>query len=129
MTNEVKAIARMPVSRIRVRRGKGFSILEIKKAGLTLLQAKKLSIPIDARRRTAWEENVQTLRKNYVSGVDLTEIKGVGKVIAAKLEAAGILNARDLVGADLEELSEKVGYPVSRLEKLKQEAEKILHQG
>jgi DNA polymerase/3'-5' exonuclease PolX len=129
MASEVEAIARVPVSRIRVRRGKGFSISEIKKAGLNLQQAKKFSIPIDARRRTAWEENVQTLNKNYVSGVDLTEIKGVGKIIAAKLEAAGIMNANDLAKADLEELSEKVGYPVSRLEKLKQEAEKLLHRG
>lgn len=129
MASEVKAIARVPASRIRVRRGKGFSFSEIKKAGLTLQQAKKLSISLDVRRRTAWEENIQMLSTNYVSGVDLTEVKGVGKVIAAKLKAAGILNANDLARADLEELSEKVDYPVSRLEKLKQEAEKLLHQG
>ena len=129
MASEVKAIARVPVSRIRVRRSKGFSLSEVKKSGLTLQQAKNLHIPIDPRRRTAWEENIKTLSMNYVTGVDLTEIKGVGKIIAQKLKAAGILNANDLIRADLDELSGKINYPVSRLEKWKQEAEKLLHKG
>jgi len=42
--------------------GKGFSREELKKAGLEVKKALKLKIPIDLRRRTLHEENVQTLK-------------------------------------------------------------------
>ncbi|MEM1565511.1 MAG: ribosomal protein L13e [Candidatus Bathyarchaeia archaeon] len=43
--------------------GKGFSLDEMKKVGLKPKQALKLGIPIDSRRRTVHEENVEKLRK------------------------------------------------------------------
>ncbi|MEM2281820.1 MAG: ribosomal protein L13e [Candidatus Bathyarchaeia archaeon] len=45
------------------RLGKGFSLDELKKVGLNLKQALKLGIPIDTRRRTVHEENVEKLKK------------------------------------------------------------------
>jgi ribosomal protein L13E len=42
--------------------GKGFSREELKKAGLSLTEAVKLHIPVDPRRKTAHEENVETLK-------------------------------------------------------------------
>jgi ribosomal protein L13E len=45
------------------RHGRGFSREELKKAGLSLREALKLSIPVDSRRKTAHKENVSTIRK------------------------------------------------------------------
>lgn len=45
------------------RYGKGFSREELKKARLTLREALKLSIPIDSRRKTFHEENVNTIKR------------------------------------------------------------------
>ena len=59
----------MSTSRPRVHRrdgkqveGKGFSPDELKKAGTSLTEAVKLRIPVDPRRRTVHDENVEALR-------------------------------------------------------------------
>ena len=41
--------------------GRGFSREELKKAGLNIAEAKKLEIPVDKRRKTAHEQNVNSL--------------------------------------------------------------------
>lgn len=45
------------------RLGKGFSLDELKKVGLNPKQALKLRIPIDTRRRTVHEENIEKLKR------------------------------------------------------------------
>ncbi len=55
------------------RRGRGFSIGELKKAGLTVNEARKLGLRIDKRRKSIHEENVETLKRI------LSEIKQEGK--------------------------------------------------
>ena len=47
------------------RHGKGFSREELKRAGLSLKEALKFGIPIDSRRRTTYEENVEIV-KNFL---------------------------------------------------------------
>lgn len=42
--------------------GKGFSINEIKQAGITKQQAQQLKLPIDPRRKSTHENNVQTIK-------------------------------------------------------------------
>lgn len=49
--------------RMIVRRGRGFSLNELKEAGITIDVAKKLRIPIDKRRRSCREENVEALKE------------------------------------------------------------------
>jgi len=44
------------------RLGKGFSREELKKAGINLKDALKFGIPIDSRRRTAHQENVNAIK-------------------------------------------------------------------
>ena len=44
------------------RDGRGFSREELKKAGLSFKEALKLNIPIDLKRRTAHEENVEVIK-------------------------------------------------------------------
>jgi len=44
------------------RLGRGFSREELKKAGLNLQEARLIELPIDMRRRTAHDENVEAVK-------------------------------------------------------------------
>ena len=44
------------------RSGRGFSREELKKAGLNKAEAKKLEIPVDNRRQTAHDQNVEAIK-------------------------------------------------------------------
>jgi ribosomal protein L13E len=44
------------------RYGKGFSAGELRKAGLSLSEAVKSGVPVDARRKTAHEQNVEVVK-------------------------------------------------------------------
>ena len=50
------------------RKGRGFSPEELKKAGLNLQEARRIELPIDFRRRTAHDENVEAV-KTYAAHV------------------------------------------------------------
>jgi ribosomal protein L13E len=43
------------------RSGRGFSPEELKKAGIDPAEAKRLEIPVDRRRKTAHDQNVETI--------------------------------------------------------------------
>jgi ribosomal protein L13E len=44
------------------RSGRGFSTEELQKAGLNPAEAKRLEIPIDRRRKTVYDQNVEALK-------------------------------------------------------------------
>lgn len=46
------------------RNGKGFSPDEVKEAGLNRADARRLKIPIDYKRKSAHEENINTLKSH-----------------------------------------------------------------
>jgi ribosomal protein L13E len=46
----------------KTKSGKGFSPNELAKAGVNKLQAKELGLPVDYRRRTAHESNIEALK-------------------------------------------------------------------
>ena len=46
----------------RKRHGKGFSREELKKGGLSFKEASKLGIPVDFRRRTIHEDNINVIK-------------------------------------------------------------------
>ncbi len=46
----------------RQRQGRGFSREELKKAGVNLQIARLIELPIDMRRRTAHDENVEAIK-------------------------------------------------------------------
>jgi len=48
-----------------IRKGRGFSSTELRHVGLDVRRAKKINIPIDARRKTSYVENIERLR-NYL---------------------------------------------------------------
>jgi len=47
----------------RVREGKGFSLAELNEVELSAVKAQSLGIPVDTRRGTSHEENVETLKE------------------------------------------------------------------
>jgi large subunit ribosomal protein L13e len=46
----------------KVREGKGFSRAELKEVGLSTLEARKIGIPVDFRRKSCREENLRILK-------------------------------------------------------------------
>jgi large subunit ribosomal protein L13e len=46
----------------RQRQGKGFSPEEIKQSGINAADARKLGIPVDRKRKTAHQENINALK-------------------------------------------------------------------
>jgi len=57
-----------------VREGRGFSLAEIQAAGLNAGEAQILGIPVDLRRKSTHEENVEIL-KEYITAAKENEIK------------------------------------------------------
>ncbi len=53
--------------------GRGFSLGELSKAGLTRREAELLSLPVDLRRRSVYENNVEALKKAKEQGRETLE--------------------------------------------------------
>lgn len=51
-----------PTVVMRVRQGRGFSVGELKEAGLSVREARRLGLYVDERRRSTHRENVEALR-------------------------------------------------------------------
>lgn len=60
----------------RKRFGKGFSVGELKAAGLSVREALALKIPVDVRRQTSHEENIRVLREYIVRFSKKEGLKG-----------------------------------------------------
>ncbi len=59
---EIYPIVKSPLLR-KKRKGKGFSLKELATVGLTIEEARKLSIPVDKRRKSTHEENIRILKE------------------------------------------------------------------
>lgn len=59
----LKAKVRSPENRRIVREGRGFSLKELREAGLAIRDARRLGILVDRRRASLYPENVETLKK------------------------------------------------------------------
>ena len=98
----------------RIRVGKGFSRDELKAVGLNVKQALKMEIPVDVRRSTMHEENVETLRSFLAETMksketlDLRKVPGIGEKRARQLKDIGIDSVEKLAKSSPKVLSEKL---------------------
>lgn len=51
----------------QVRKGKGFSIDELRSANITVWEARRLGVPVDIRRGTNYDDNVEILKEYILS--------------------------------------------------------------
>ena len=58
--------------------------------------------------------------------IALTKVKGVGKVTADQLAAAGIASVQEFLAADVTNLAKKTGLPPAKIEKLKAQAQELV---
>ncbi|MHA1644553.1 MAG: ribosomal protein L13e [Candidatus Freyarchaeota archaeon] len=124
----------------RFRAGKGFSLGEIQGAGLTVHEAKRLSLRIDRRRKTTHEINIQAI-KAYVKEqkeklkkekaeeakkitfeeaekqavTELTKIEGLNKKLAKKLFQNKIDSLEALSSVKAKDIAKKLGVSETRI--------------
>jgi len=130
------------------RRGRGFTLQELKEANIGLADARWMAIPIDKRRCTSHPENV-VLLKEYLKRIskfgketkapkpkeptpaarapkptaaaaetDLGELPGITKKMAEDLVAAGVANIRSLSTTSARRLSRVMDLKRDRAEKV-----------
>ncbi|MEA1993059.1 MAG: ribosomal protein L13e [Euryarchaeota archaeon] len=66
------------------REGRGFSLKEIKEAGIDVHKARKLGFLVDKRRKTSYEENVQKIRDLLTPAKEKPAKKKVKKKVTKK---------------------------------------------
>ena len=103
------------------RKGRGFSSHELKEAGLSFLQALELCIPIDPKRSTKYDENVDAIKAYRVMkatpperDIALNEVKGIGQKRAEQLKAAGFDSVQKLAESKPQHLAEAIGVSENR---------------
>lgn len=58
----------------KIRKGKGFSLSELEAVEITAGEAKKMGIPVDTRRKSSHDENIETL-KEFLEEADELDLK------------------------------------------------------
>lgn len=81
--------------------GRGYSISEIKAAGLTVNEARLMGIYVDERRRSMYEENVKNLRE-WLKAVKLGEVNisqpTLLKVLLIKPDRGRVFKGKTMAG-------------------------------
>jgi predicted flap endonuclease-1-like 5' DNA nuclease len=103
------------------RKGRGFSSYEVQAAGLSFSQALARGIPIDLKRSTTYDENVDALQAYRaveasppVRPMDLRAVKGVGQKRAEQLKAAGFDSLQKLAESDPQTVAAAAGVSENR---------------
>ncbi|MGQ9721028.1 MAG: ribosomal protein L13e [Candidatus Jordarchaeum sp.] len=135
-------------NKLKLKAGRGFSLGEIKGAGLDVHEAKRLSLRIDRRRKTTHDANITTIKtyikqrkeklekrkeeeakekplkeaeKQAVS--ELTKIEGLNKKLAKKLFEIKIDSLDALSSARAKDIAKKIGVSDTRAKLWIQDAE------
>jgi large subunit ribosomal protein L13e len=126
----------------KLRNGKGFSQDELKEMGLSFKQALKMGIPIDTRRSTKHEDNMEILKAHLGAArldrkkqkevttpkitLDLGKVKGIGPKLSEKLTKAGIKNANELAASSPEKIAEAISVSETKAATLIENARSLL---
>jgi large subunit ribosomal protein L13e len=65
-----RLISPMITKEVTVREGYGFSGAELKEAGLTVTEARRIGLPVDQRRKSSHPENVEILKEWAASAAE-----------------------------------------------------------
>lgn len=130
--SEIEPIVMQSKDSRKFKAGRGFSLGELQGAGLNVHEAKRLSLPIDRRRKTTHMENVTAI-KNYIKEIkekgkkkkvdeaklpteaektaisELTKLEGINKKLAKKLFELKIGSLGALSSAKPKDLAKKLG--------------------
>lgn len=118
------------------RLGRGFSLKEIKAAAIPLDDAQKMNIPIDIRRKSVHDENVEKLSALYRQTTstrteakieldrstkeafkELKSLKGIRGDEAKLLIEAGIKSLKDLLEENSQSLADDTQIDINKIEK------------
>ena len=140
-----KPIVKKPKKYLKPRKGRGFSLKEIKAAAIPLDDAKKLPITIDPRRKSLHNENVQILSALYRKTIslrseekiklelsekeafkELKQLKGIKGKEAKLLIEAGIKSLTSLIEEEPNSLADDTNIKVEKIEKWIEQAKNLL---
>jgi len=129
--------------RIRMKRnGRGFSRLELKEAGSTVLEARKFRIPIDTKRKSMHDFNISVLKEiledERASSVrtelekevikeeyqEFTQIRGIGLSSAEEIVEMGITSVEELAALEVEKIDTDI--PIATIKRWVRNAKKHL---
>ncbi len=131
-----------PVRNKLVRKGRGFSRLELKEAGSTVFEAREIGIPVDIKRKSVHDFNIsllkQLLEEERASAVraelekevleekyqEFTQVRGIGLSSAETLVEMGITSVEELAALEANKLETDV--PISTLKRWIRNAKKHL---
>jgi len=123
LTPLINSPSRFVIKRV----GRGFSLGEIKNAAVPLDEVIKMNLPIDRRRKSTHQENIEFLGAKFreimkSKEVDLVEIKKIEKKVKGKVDS---LN-KQLSGLSKKDIIKLVEGGVSSVQQLAEEDAKIL---
>ncbi|MHA1505895.1 MAG: ribosomal protein L13e [Candidatus Asgardarchaeia archaeon] len=129
----------------KLREGRGYSLKELKEAGITLNMAKKMNLRIDPRRRSLREENVNELlriikaaeflkerakevvvREELVKGTSVDSMERLSKKTLEKIKNAGVETIEELAKVDPKILAEISGISLTTARKAVKIAKEFL---
>ncbi|OYT27798.1 MAG: hypothetical protein B6U95_05590 [Thermofilum sp. ex4484_82] len=94
----------------KYRKGRGYSKGEIQALGLTMIEARKLGIYVDSRRKTVYDENIERL-KEWLERVKKGEIEPpdptMPKVIKVKPAGKKVFKGKTMAGRKMRGLLKK----------------------
>jgi hypothetical protein len=90
----------------RVREGKGFSKEELDAVKLTMTKARSLGIPVDPRRKSGYDDNIETLKEFLEESKDL-DIKVAKPKFESKAISGRAYRGKTSAGKKMRNLSRK----------------------
>jgi predicted flap endonuclease-1-like 5' DNA nuclease len=141
----LKPLVSKPKKHLKPRKGKGFSINELKSAAIPLDDAQKLSISIDNRRTSVHDRNVEVLSALYRKVVaarteetvkldisnkaafkELKQLKGIKSNEAKLLVEAGVRSLNTLVEEEAGSLADDTKIEFEKIEKWIAQAQTLI---
>jgi len=90
----------------KIRKGKGFSRSELEAVEITAGEAKKMGIPVDTRRKSSHDENIETL-KEFLEEADERDLKASKPSFNSKPIRGRVFRGKTSAGQKMRNLSRR----------------------